>query len=102
MLGDGFADGLRGCAAGVRVYVDSQGEDVGAAEDGLGVRAEEGEDDAGAGAEFEEERRWRGWREVGLQPECFGGGGEGVEQEVRVLCWFVDGGRGDVRGRGGG
>lgn len=31
-----------------------------------------------------------------------GGGGEGVEEEEGVFCWFVDKGVGDVGGGGGG
>ena len=70
------------------------------------MRRQKREDDARAGADFEDERGGRGRgggrREEGPEEGGEGGGGEGVEEEVGVLGWLVDVGEGDVGGGGGG
>ena len=85
--------------AGVPVDVCAEGEDVASAKDFLGVCGDEAEDDAGAGAYFDDEgTRGRGGGAKAVREPCgFGGGGERVEEEVGVFGGFVDGVEGDVR-----
>jgi hypothetical protein len=80
----------------MRVHIDGEAEDLGA-EDGEGVGGEEGDDDAGAGTDFDDE--WDltcsgGGEErvtkTRMQPFRLGRGGEGVEEEKGVFGWFVD------------
>lgn len=66
-----FGDSLDGGAAGEDVHVYAVGEEVAVAEERGGVGVDEGEDDAGAGADFDDERGGVGRGEVGLEEVCF-------------------------------